>query len=92
MKLNEKGIKSFEKQVIDIALSDPETYNKDKAIRHIDFQPEHFDSGMVWLTVENAKTLLKLVGFLKTTLPIDAIFDRCAIEELKEQIEQVEKR
>ena len=44
----------------------------------------------VWLTVEEAKRLLNLVSFLKTTLPIDAIFERCAIDALKERIEQTE--
>ena len=91
MKLSEKGIKSFEKQVIDIALSDPETYNKDKAIRHIDFQPEHFDSGMVWLTVEEAKSFIKQCD--EDIDPADKPYSYSKVRlSILEQIEQVEKR
>lgn len=45
----------------------------------------------VCLSLEEAKNLYKLVGFLKATLPIDAIFERCAIEELEERITKAEK-
>ncbi len=45
----------------------------------------------VCLSLEEAKNLYNLVGFLKATLPIDAIFERCAIDELKERITKVEK-
>ena len=88
MKLSEKGIKSFEKQVIDIALSDPETYNKDKAIRHIDFQPEHFDSGMVWLTVEEAQDIFAII---EDCVSLDVIrMYKDLICDFQKRIEQAE--
>lgn len=56
MRLNKKGIESFNTQVVEIALNDPESYSKDKALEMIEFKPDDFED-TVCLTLKEAKEI-----------------------------------
>ena len=77
MKLSEKGVEKVNNySSVDLEIEG--------------LEPDDFEDVVV-LTVEEAKTLLDIGNFIKSAYP-EAIVWRCAVDDLKERIEQVEKR
>lgn len=101
MKLSEKG---YDKVYEKCTYRDPDNIKDDCiliekgmnplegecTLDELEFEPDDFEDVVV-LTVEEAKTLLDMGNFIKSAYP-EAIVWRCAVDDLKERIEQVEKR
>lgn len=88
MRLNKNGIDSFNKQVVEIALNDPESYNKDKALEMIEFDQNDF-GGMVWLTVEEARRIFRYI--VNRTTAIDYEAEKDLLNRFHKKIEQAER-
>lgn len=56
-----------------------------------DWKHTYYGEPIVILSLDEAKNIYNLIAFLKNTLPIDAIFERCVIEELEERIKTAEQ-
>ena len=89
MRLNKSGIESFNKQVVEIALNDPESYNKDKALEMIEFGQDDFD-GMVWLTAKEARRIFRYCVTRTTAIDYDA--EKDLLNRFHKKIEQAERK
>ena len=99
MKLNEKGLKSFADQMLDIAsgLNEKEVeWDRDFAMRQIEFESDDFQ-GAVVLTVEEAKQVQQ--EFLDIVCEIVRVLGHYGVKYakpaslimLEERIEQAER-